>query len=144
MTVAPSRSAVVTSASMGATTSSPPGTWRLPAGSAKSFWTSTTTSAVRGSKRCIPAILGSPHADVRGAPRAGGWDRLPSHRVPGGPVTQVEHARSRHEAEVWAMFVGLTLAWGASFLFIKIGLNEGLEPFTLVAWRMTLAVLFLT
>jgi drug/metabolite transporter (DMT)-like permease len=41
------------------------------------------------------------------------------------------------------MFVGLTLAWGASFLFIKIGLNEGLEPFTLVAWRMTLATLFL-
>ncbi len=44
---------------------------------------------------------------------------------------------------VWAMFVGLTLAWGASFLFLKIGLNEGLEPFTLVAWRMTLATLFL-
>jgi drug/metabolite transporter (DMT)-like permease len=41
------------------------------------------------------------------------------------------------------MFVGLTFAWGASFLFIKIGLNEGLEPFTLVAWRMVLATLFL-
>ena len=41
------------------------------------------------------------------------------------------------------MFVGLTLAWGASFLFIKIGLNEGLEPFTLVAWRMVMATLFL-
>ncbi len=58
-------------------------------------------------------------------------------------MTQSDHARNRHEAEVWAMFVGLTLAWGASFLFIKIGLNEGLEPFTLVAWRMTLAALFL-
>jgi drug/metabolite transporter (DMT)-like permease len=58
-------------------------------------------------------------------------------------VNRSEHAPSRHEAETWAMFVGLTLAWGASFLFIKIGLNEGLEPFTLVAWRMTLATLFL-
>lgn len=44
---------------------------------------------------------------------------------------------------VWAMFLGLTLAWGASFLFLKIGLNEGMAPFTLVAWRMTLATAFL-
>ena len=58
-------------------------------------------------------------------------------------MTQSDHARPRHEAEVWGMFGGLTLAWGASFLFIKIGLNEGLEPFTLVAWRMTLAAVFL-
>jgi drug/metabolite transporter (DMT)-like permease len=48
-----------------------------------------------------------------------------------------------HDGVVWAMFLGLTLAWGASFLFLKIGLNEGLEPFTLVAWRMSLATLFL-
>lgn len=53
------------------------------------------------------------------------------------------HSRSDHDRVVWAMFLGLTLAWGASFLFIKIGLNEGLEPFTLVAWRMALATLFL-
>ncbi len=53
------------------------------------------------------------------------------------------HDRTERDGVVWAMFVGLTLAWGASFLFIKIGLNEGLEPFTLVAWRMTLATLFL-
>lgn len=54
------------------------------------------------------------------------------------------HTQADHDGVVWAMFVGLTLAWGASFLFIKIGLNEGLEPFTLVAWRMSLATLFLT
>lgn len=53
------------------------------------------------------------------------------------------HASPDSDGVVWAMFLGLTLAWGASFLFIKIGLNEGLEPFTLVAWRMTLATLFL-
>lgn len=53
------------------------------------------------------------------------------------------HAGPDSDGVVWVMFLGLTLAWGASFLFIKIGLNEGLEPFTLVAWRMTLATLFL-
>ena len=53
------------------------------------------------------------------------------------------HIPADRDGVVWAMFVGLTLAWGASFLFLKIGLNEGLEPFTLVAWRMTLATLFL-
>ena len=53
------------------------------------------------------------------------------------------HQPAERDSTVWAMFLGLTLAWGASFLFIKIGLNEGLEPFTLVAWRMTLATLFL-
>jgi len=53
------------------------------------------------------------------------------------------HDRPDRDGAVWAMFGGLTLAWGASFLFIKIGLNEGLGPFTLVAWRTTLATLFL-
>lgn len=58
-------------------------------------------------------------------------------------MTQRRHTRADQDGVVWAMFLGLTLAWGASFLFLKIGLNEGLEPFTLVAWRMTLATLFL-
>jgi drug/metabolite transporter (DMT)-like permease len=58
-------------------------------------------------------------------------------------MTSRRQTRPEHDGVIWAMFVGLTLAWGASFLFIKIGLNEGLEPFTLVAWRMTLATLFL-
>ena len=36
-----------------------------------------------------------------------------------------------------AMFIGLGLIWGSSFLWIKIALDE-LPPATLVAWRMTL------
>jgi drug/metabolite transporter (DMT)-like permease len=58
-------------------------------------------------------------------------------------MSRRRHTQADHDGVIWAMFVGLTLAWGASFLFIKIGLNEGLEPFTLVAWRMTLATQFL-
>jgi drug/metabolite transporter (DMT)-like permease len=40
-------------------------------------------------------------------------------------------------------FLALTLIWGASFLFIRIGLEAGLGPFTLATWRMVLAAMFL-
>jgi drug/metabolite transporter (DMT)-like permease len=43
----------------------------------------------------------------------------------------------------WAFFVGLALVWGSSFLFIKIGLGEGLPPFTLVTFRLAIAAAFL-
>lgn len=40
----------------------------------------------------------------------------------------------------WTMFTGLASVWGASFLFIKIGV-ETLDPLTLVALRLTLGAL---
>lgn len=44
---------------------------------------------------------------------------------------------------VWAFFLALSFVWGSSFLFIKIGLDEGLGPFTLVSYRLGIATLFL-
>ena len=67
---------------------------------------------------------------------------------PKGPVTQpapspIHAARSDREAFVWGLFLSLALIWGSSFLFIKIGLDAGMPPFTLVTWRMAMASLFL-
>jgi len=42
-----------------------------------------------------------------------------------------------------ALFAALALVWGSSFLFIKIGLDEGLPPFALVSYRLWIATLFL-
>lgn len=38
----------------------------------------------------------------------------------------------------WALFLLLGLFWGSSYLFIKIGVDAGLEPLTLVAIRITI------
>ena len=40
----------------------------------------------------------------------------------------------------WAAFIGLSLAWGSSFFWIKIGLQE-LGPITLVALRLLFGIL---
>ena len=40
----------------------------------------------------------------------------------------------------WAAFIALSLAWGSSFLWIKIGLQE-LGPITLVALRLLFGIL---
>lgn len=42
----------------------------------------------------------------------------------------------------WALFFGLALAWGSSYLFIKIGI-QSLSPFTLVACRLGIATVVL-
>lgn len=53
----------------------------------------------------------------------------------------------RHDADVtsrppassrilWLLFLLLGCMWGSSFLFIKVGLEAGLQPFTLVALRL--------
>ncbi len=52
-------------------------------------------------------------------------------------------SRSSPSVALWFMFLALSLIWGSSFLFIKIGLNEGLPPLTLVSYRLWIAVLFL-
>lgn len=36
----------------------------------------------------------------------------------------------------WALFILLGFFWGSSYLFIKIGIDAGLEPFTLVSLRL--------
>ncbi len=58
-------------------------------------------------------------------------------------MTTFSASRHDRDAGVWAMFLGLTLIWGASFLFIHVGLEAGLRPLALVTWRMTFATLFL-
>jgi len=41
---------------------------------------------------------------------------------------------------LWLVFVALSVVWGTSFLFIKIGLDAGLPPFWLVTYRLWIAV----
>ena len=41
----------------------------------------------------------------------------------------------------WLLFLALSFMWGSSYLFIKIGINAGLEPFTLVTLRLIFGVL---
>lgn len=49
----------------------------------------------------------------------------------------------RPTVPIWVSFVALSLVWGSSFLFIKIGLDQGLPPFVLVSYRLWSAALFL-
>ncbi len=52
--------------------------------------------------------------------------------------------RQRDSAlSLWLVFLALSAIWGSSFLFIKIGLDEGLPPFWLVTYRLWIAVLLL-
>jgi drug/metabolite transporter (DMT)-like permease len=43
----------------------------------------------------------------------------------------------------WLLFVLLSFFWGSSYLFIKIGVDAGLEPFTLVALRLLIGLALL-
>ena len=43
----------------------------------------------------------------------------------------------------WILFVLLGFFWGSSYLFIKIGVDAGLQPFTLVAGRLFIGLLLL-
>ena len=44
----------------------------------------------------------------------------------------------------WALFLLLGFAWGSSYLFIKIGVDAGLQPFTLVTLRLAFALVLLS
>jgi drug/metabolite transporter (DMT)-like permease len=44
---------------------------------------------------------------------------------------------------LWLAFAATAFAWGSSFLWIKVGLVEGLAPVTLVAYRLWIGALFL-
>jgi drug/metabolite transporter (DMT)-like permease len=65
---------------------------------------------------------------------AKGGDRRGEHRRAGGwaslPVD-------------WLVFGLLSFCWGSSYLFIKIGVDAGLEPFTLVTLRLFVGLLLL-
>ena len=43
----------------------------------------------------------------------------------------------------WLLFLALSFMWGSSYLFIKIGVTSGLEPFTLIALRLLFGVLLI-
>jgi drug/metabolite transporter (DMT)-like permease len=59
------------------------------------------------------------------------------------PQPTTRGSQDGSEAFIWSLFLSLALIWGSSFLFIKIGLDAGMAPLTLVAWRMAMASLFL-
>ena len=43
----------------------------------------------------------------------------------------------------WLIFLALGFFWGSSYLFIKIGVDAGLQPFTLITFRLLIGLLVL-
>jgi drug/metabolite transporter (DMT)-like permease len=43
----------------------------------------------------------------------------------------------------WLIFLALGFFWGSSYLFIRIGVQHGLEPFTLIMYRLLIGFLLL-
>jgi drug/metabolite transporter (DMT)-like permease len=43
----------------------------------------------------------------------------------------------------WTLFLLLSFMWGSSYLFIRIGVNEGLQPLTLIMLRLLFGALLL-
>jgi drug/metabolite transporter (DMT)-like permease len=43
----------------------------------------------------------------------------------------------------WLVFLALGFFWGSSYLFIKIGVDHGLEPFTLIMFRLGIGLILL-
>jgi drug/metabolite transporter (DMT)-like permease len=43
----------------------------------------------------------------------------------------------------WLVFLALGFFWGSSYLFIKIGVDNGLQPFTLIMFRLLIGFLLL-
>src|SRR6188508_2913296 len=55
-------------------------------------------------------------------------------------VTMTPSASSRLD---WLLFILLGFLWGSSYLFIKIGVDAGLQPFTLVSLRLLIGLALL-
>src|SRR5512141_138082 len=72
-------------------------------------------------------------ADARAQPRF--RNRCETPRV-GCDVTN--NARAN-----WLVFIALGFFWGSSYLFIKIGVDAGLAPFTLVTGRLLIGTILL-
>jgi len=43
----------------------------------------------------------------------------------------------------WLIFIALGFFWGSSYLFIKIGVDNGLAPFTLISLRLLIGLALL-
>src|SRR5215216_606274 len=43
----------------------------------------------------------------------------------------------------WLIFLALGFFWGSSYLFIKIGVDNGLQPFTLIMCRLLIGFILL-
>ncbi|HEX3427291.1 MAG TPA: EamA family transporter [Candidatus Limnocylindrales bacterium] len=43
----------------------------------------------------------------------------------------------------WLVFLALGFLWGSSYLFIKIGVDHGLQPFTLITFRLAIGAALL-
>src|SRR3954453_11178208 len=43
----------------------------------------------------------------------------------------------------WLIFLALGFFWGSSYLFIKIGVDNGLQPFTLIMFRLLIGLVLL-
>ena len=43
----------------------------------------------------------------------------------------------------WLIFLALGFLWGSSYLFIKIGVDHGLQPFTLIMFRLAIGLVLL-
>ena len=50
-------------------------------------------------------------------------------------------ARLPSSAFLWLLFIGVSFAWGSSYFFIKVGLDDGMLPFTLVGWRLAISII---
>lgn len=50
---------------------------------------------------------------------------------------------TRGSAQDWLLFVALGFFWGSSYLFIKIGVDAGLQPFNLITLRLFVGLLLL-
>ncbi|MFV2061998.1 MAG: DMT family transporter [Chloroflexota bacterium] len=59
------------------------------------------------------------------------------------PNLRSNKAPATTESHAWASFALLSAIWGSSFLFIRVGLDEGIAPLTMVTLRVLLAGLFL-
>jgi drug/metabolite transporter (DMT)-like permease len=50
---------------------------------------------------------------------------------------------SRSSRFDWLVFIALGFFWGSSYLFIKIGVDAGLQPFTLIMFRLLIGFVLL-
>jgi drug/metabolite transporter (DMT)-like permease len=46
------------------------------------------------------------------------------------------NAAARPDRLLWLVFIALGFMWGSSYVFIKIGVDNGLPPFTLISMRL--------